>query len=203
MNSAMWGLIAYALNGVALLMAAAPWLAGRASPVSARELRNLRNLRIAAIVLVLVVLASLLEWSLAFHGLNLALCGAALLCALKLALFCVRAQPRWLWLPTSVLGLFGVGIYTLGGAVSVAFEGRAIEVAAAEGRVCRWSMYGFVTGDSGNVLEVYRRHGVIDVPLARVVRSDVSPEDNVPPPAGLQATVDECDRKVNAVLRAG
>jgi len=196
----MWMKIVYALDGLALLMAAAPWLAVRPAAVTGRALDHVR---IAAVALALVVLASVMEWSLAYHSLNLALCGLALLCAARLAVFCLQVKQRLPWLPIGVLGLLGVLAYAVGGSLAVAFEGRVVEVAAAEGRVCRWSMYGFVTGDSGSVLEVYRRYGVVDVPLGRIVRSDVSLEDNVAPPAALQDTVGECDSKVNAVLREG
>jgi hypothetical protein len=199
----MWMKIVYVFHGLALLLATAPWLAMRRLDVTAKVVDNARG---AAAVMTVIVLASLLELSFAFRWLNLALCGLALLCAARLAVFCLQAKQRLPWLPTGVLGvlgLLGVLAYALGGSLAVAYEGRVIEVAAAEGRVCRWSMYGFVTGDSGNVLDVYRRYGVVDVPLGRIVRSDVSPETNVAPPAALQHTVGECDRKVDAALREG
>lgn len=196
----MWMKIVYAFYGLALLLAAAPWLAVRPEAFAGRALDPLR---FAAVGLALMVLASLLELSLAFHWLNLALCGIALLCAASLAVFCQQTKQRLPWLLIGWLGWLGVLAYAVGGALSVALEDRVIEVAATDGRVCHWSMYGFVTSDSGNVLEVYRRYGVVDVQLARIVRSDVSPEGNVPPPAALQDTVGECDKQVDAVLRVG
>lgn len=190
----MWALIEYLFDGMALVLAAVPWLAGRLGVVPARE-------KMASAVLAAVTAAGMLDVSLAWHPANLALCAIALFCAVRLALLAWRLPPKLLGLPLGAAGLLASAVYGVGLPLSVLLEGKVIEVAVAEGRVCRWSVYGFVTGDSGDRLDIYRRYGIVDIQLGTVVRSDPAPETNVPPPAALRQAVSQCDTKLNNEVR--
>lgn len=141
----------------------------------------------------LVAIAHALDLSFAAPVFNFlivlfALCAGGVL---VLALFGVG--PRWVGVSLGLLGVGGLLMACLWIVVTAAFDGNSPKDAAlGDGLLCRRTMYGFVTSDSGQELALYRRFLFIDHRIHDERRSDVYPGDAPPVPAGLQAAVARC-----------
>ena len=140
-----------------------------------------------------VAIAHALDLSFAAPFLNFlivlfALCAGG---ALALALFGI--QPRWLGM---LLGLLGVGAWIMGLLwilVFAVFDGDSpSDTAFDAGLLCRRTVYGFVAGDSGQTLSLYRRHALIDHRIHDERRSDIYPSDPPLPPAPVRNIVERC-----------
>jgi hypothetical protein len=110
---------------------------------------------------------------------------------LVLALFGVG--PRWLGVPLGLLGTGGWLMACLWIVVTAAFDGNSpADVKLGDDLLCRRTVYGFVAGDSGEELSIYRRTLFIDRKLYDERRSEIYPHPSPPAPAGLQRAVSHC-----------
>jgi hypothetical protein len=94
------------------------------------------------------------------------------------------------WLTCVLLGLV------------VLIEQSPATVQLNDGLICHETVYGFVTTDSGEIMDIYRRYLFIDHRLLSQVHSDPEPETNVPPPPAFAATLARCQLLVNAKRQA-
>lgn len=141
----------------------------------------------------LVAIAHTLDLSFAAPFFNFlivlfALCAGG---ALVLALFGVG--PRWVGVPLGLLGVGGLLMACLWIVVTAAFDGNSpADAELGDGLLCRRTMYGFVTSDSGQELVLYRRFLFIDHRIHYERRSDIYPAEPAPVPASMRTAVERC-----------
>jgi len=152
------------------------------------------------IFIFVIVLSAALGFSFAAHVLNVVVAIAALMLIGLLALLLFRIRPKFVAVPIGSLAIFFWFLLALGlGGVRL-FEGNsAVMVALDDGYYCQESVYGFVTSDSGEELEVYKRYLFVDYRLYHKIHSDVYPNGETPVPKDLADTVAHCQEKVNEV----
>ena len=146
----------------------------------------------------ITALAAVSGLSFAAHTVNVAALIAAYGSAGALVLLLFRIRPRFAGIAAGCLGLgcwllvsllsVGLGIMSGNSPATVALDDKLI---------CRETVYGFVTSDSGEELDIYRRYLFIDYRLYHQIHSDVDPTVTTPVPAKLSPLVDQCQVKIN------
>jgi hypothetical protein len=137
------------------------------------------------------------------HMLNVAVVIGALIAVGALALSVFRIRPRWAGILGGCLAFCGWALLLLYfGGVALFNGNSAVTVRLDNGALCRETVYGFVTGDSGEELEVYKRYLFIDYRLHHQIHSDVYPNTAKPMSAEMTKVVAGCQSRINAVRAA-
>lgn len=169
---------------------------------AARRAEARQYARCSAFIIVCVI-AWAANLSFAGHALNLAANIGMMACAGLLVLFTFDMRPK---LAGISLGLLAAGAWLFGLLLCLAsalFDGNSpATVRLDDGLVCRETVYGFVTSDSGEIMDIYRRYLFIDHRIYQQVHSDVTPNPPVQAPAGLRDATARCQAAVNAQRRA-
>lgn len=192
-----WALGACAGGALAALLHPLVLLALRRGDAAART-RLRHQARFSGFILC-CALARALDLSFAGHVLNLAAVAGVMVCAAFLVVFAFRMAPRTVGVAVGLLA----GSAWLGGLIFCLMMGvfggnSAATVQLDDGLVCRETVYGFVTSDSGEIMDIYRRYLFVDHRLLSQRHSDVEPEDDKPPPAAMADTLARCRMRVNA-----
>lgn len=145
----------------------------------------------------LTALSAVLGLSFAAHVLNIAaVIGACLaLGALTLLLFSIK--PGFAGVVAGCLGVICwlVLMLCIGGLTF--FSGSSpVTVTLDDKLVCRETAYGFVTSDSGEELEIYKRYLLLDYRVYHQFHSDIDPDAQTPVPAKLANMVAVCQAKI-------
>lgn len=165
---------------------------GRIDTLTAR-----RHLLLSGFVLA-VTAAAVSGFSFAGKAGNVIAVIAALISYGALALFSFRAKPNFIALPVGILSLCAWLLALLYLGVTMLFTGNSsASVALDEARYCRETVYGFVTGDSGEELEIFQRYLFIDHSLYRQTHSDVYSNEPTHAPAKFADAVSRCQTKID------
>jgi hypothetical protein len=148
-------------------------------------------------------LARALDLSVAGHIVNVAAIVGIMVCAGFLVAFAFTIRPIFVG---NTIGLLA-GVAWLVGllfcVMSALLDGNSpVTVQLDSGLICRETVYGFAAGDSGEIMDIYRRYLFIDHRLLSQMDSDVEPEQNTPPPPALADTLARCRARVNAARSA-
>lgn len=146
----------------------------------------------------ITVLAAALGLSFAAHVINVVAVIGAFFAAAALALLLFRIRPRFAGIAA---GCIGLACWLL---VSICFAGltllggnSAVAITLDDNLICRETVYGFVTSDSGEELDIYQRYLFIDHRLYHQIHSDVDPTFATPVPANLGSLVERCQVKID------
>jgi hypothetical protein len=149
--------------------------------------------------IIFCALAWMANLSFAGHALNVIAIVVVVICAGSLAMFAFGLRPTVVGLS---VGLMATGAFLLGLLFcleEVLVHGNSPATAQLDdGLVCRETVYGFVTSDSGELMEIYRRYLFIDHRIYHRIHSDIDPDNAAPPPAGIADTLARCQAAVNA-----
>lgn len=133
------------------------------------------------------------------HALNLLAILAALASSGTLVLLLFRLRRKWIGAPAGCLGTLCwvlVAVYLLGAAL---FDGNSeVMVMLDNGIVCRETVYGFVTSDSGEELEIFRRFYLVDYRLHHQIHSDVYPNVAQTVSAEMGDLILRCQHEINS-----
>lgn len=136
--------------------------------------------------------------SFSVHALNLLAIFAALATTATLVLLLFGLRQKWIGLPAGCLGTLCWGlvvVYLLGAAL---FDGNSeVMVMLDNGIVCRETVYGFVTSDSGEELEIFRRFYLVDYRLHHQIHSEVYPNATQTVPTEIGALVLRCQHEID------
>lgn len=156
-----------------------------------------------SVFILVCALARALDLSIAGHILNVAANVGVMVCAGLLVAFAFGIGPVFVGAAISLLagGAWLIGlVFCLLSAIS---DGNSpVTVQLDDGLICRETVYGFVAGDSGEVMDIYRRYLFIDYRLLSQMDSDVEPEQNRPPPPALAGTLSRCRARVKLAYSA-
>jgi len=161
-----------------------------------------RHLCLSGLV-VAIAAAAASGFSLAGHAANVMAIALALIAAGVQVLYSIDSRPRILG---AVIGLVaGVAwlLALLFCAMSLAFGNSPVTVALGDGLYCSETVYGFVTGDSGEETDLYQRYLVIDHKVYHQVHSDIYPNEPQPERARFATALARCQAGVNLVYAAG
>lgn len=147
---------------------------------------------------ILIALSAALGFSFSVHLLNIFAAFTALIFIGALALLAFRIKPKFAAISVGSVAIFAWLLLALCMAAVMLFDGNsAVTVALEDGQYCEETVYGFVTGDSGEELAIYQRYLFIDQRVYHGVHSDVYPNHVTPVPTGLANTVARCQAKIN------
>jgi hypothetical protein len=183
-----------------------PWLVmRRAAADGDAALRALARQRLALSAFVLAVAgAAALHLSFTAPVCNFLVGLAAVIGSAVLVMFTFLIRPAWLGMSSGILGvcawLMGCLFFGLG----ALFEGNSpVDVELGNGLHCRATVYGFVTGDSGDEFEIYRRFLLIDYRVYHERDSAIYPKFPLPAPSGWGEAIRRCKVLVNQQREAG
>ena len=132
------------------------------------------------------------------HALNLLAILAALASSGTLVLLLLRLRQKWIGLPAGCLGTLCwvlVVAYHLG---AVLFDGHSeVMVMLDNGIVCQETVYGFVTSDSGEELEIFRRFYLVDYRMHHQIHSDVYPNASQTVTPEIGDLILRCQHEIN------
>jgi hypothetical protein len=152
-----------------------------------------RSLLVPGGIVAAVASAHALDLSFSLPVLNFLAVLAAMLAGGALALLSFGMGPRWLGIPLGLLGSGGWLVACSWIVATAVFDGNdPVDTELGDGLLCRRAGYGFVTGDSGQELALYRRVLIVDRRIHDEQRSDVYPASPEPPPAGLRDALARC-----------
>jgi len=156
-----------------------------------------RNLALVCCVS-LVALSAYAGLSFSVHLLNLAATVCALFSVGLLALPAFDIRPKFVGIVVGCCAFFLWLLLTLGLGAIALFEGNAaLIVALGDGQYCEESVYGFVTGDSGEELTIYQRYLFIDHQVYRQIHSEIYPNAAPPNTARWRDAAARCQTKIN------
>jgi hypothetical protein len=152
----------------------------------------------------LTALAAAMGLSFAMHAINFVLVMGAVMGGGALALLVFRIRPKFVGIAVGSLAVGCWSLLALGfGALALFGESSPLEVTLDDGQVCRESVYGFAAGDSGEILDIYKRYVLIDYRLYHQVHSEVYPDTAPAVPEKLLDVVPECQTRINKARSAG
>jgi hypothetical protein len=139
-----------------------------------------------------------LGFSFSVHLLNILATFTALIFIGALALLAFRIKAKFVAISVGSVAVFAWLLLALGmGAVMLLDGNSAVTVALEDGQYCEETVYGFVTGDSGEELAIYRRYLFIDQRIYHGVHSDVYPNDVTRVSTSLASLLARCQAKIN------
>nr|WP_314546017.1 hypothetical protein [uncultured Massilia sp.] len=185
------------LGGVVATAALCPCLAWLKPGSSTADKAMLRHALGLALLVCVIAAGARTGWTFFHHGANVVAVCAAFGAAALLALFVFSMRPRWVALSLGglcvVAWLFAVLLTFL---VS-AFEGNSAAVAdLGGGMYCRVSVYGSAAADSGEDIELFERHGLLDYLRISIRQSAVHPEGDAALGPGLMELATFCRARV-------
>lgn len=191
-----------ALFAVGILAALlSPCLQLRAARLdAARAVTARRHLCLSGVVAA-VAAAAASGFSIAGHTGNVMAIAAALIAGGVLVLYAFGSRPRILGVATGIVAGIAWLLMLLFCGMSLIVDNSPVTVALGDGLYCGETAYGFVTGDSGEEVNLYQRYLFIDHTVYHQLHSDIYP--NEAPPARLAATLARCQAGFNLARAAG
>ncbi|QJE02217.1 hypothetical protein HH212_21150 [Massilia forsythiae] len=186
----------------ALVALCAPWLLMRQREPGGAAWRAARAHLGASMLVAAAVLCAWQGWSLADRMANLGALWLAWIASGFVALLPFSLRPRLLGAGAGILCACVWLLASLWLVLTLLFDGNSTaEADLGDGLHCRQSMYGFVTGDSGTDVALFRRYAFIDHDVLKLRQSDVYPESVQPAPAAWHGALQRCHRLIDQQRR--
>lgn len=150
-----------------------------------------RHLCLSGLVAI-VAAAAASGFSFAGHAGNVAAIAVALIAGGVLVLYSFGSVPQILGVATGLVAGIAWLLALFGCAMGLAFSNSPVTVALGDGLYCSETVYGFVTGDSGEETDLYQRYLVIDHKVYHQVHSDIYPNESQPERARFAAALASC-----------
>lgn len=148
------------------------------------------------------VLAVAATWasglSFAWHAVNFVAVSAALIAFGALALFSFHIRPKFVAVPVGIISCCTSLLMLLYAGATTIFSGNTpATVALGDSQYCRETVYGFVTSDSGEELEIFQRYLFIDRSIFLQIHSDAYPNEPPHASADLAEVLTRCQLQIN------
>lgn len=180
-----------------LIALCSPFLLLRAAKHNAGDAVRARRYLACSGIVIAITVGSLLGLSFSGRAGNVVAVVIALYCGVALALYSFRLRPKLLAVPVGVMSMIGWLMLTLFLCIDTLFSGNStVAIELGDGLHCRESVYGFVTSDSGEEMDVFKRYVFIDHKLYHEARSAIYPIHPTYRPAALQDAIRRCEAAV-------
>lgn len=161
-----------------------------------------RHLCLSGLVVAIAV-AAVSGFSFAGHAANIMAIALALIAAGVLVLYSFGTLPGIVGIATGLVAGAAWLLALLFCAMSLAFGNSPVTVALGDGLYCSETVYGFVTGDSGEETDLYQRYLIIDHTVYHQIHSDIYPNEPQPERARFASELARCQAGINLVYAAG
>jgi hypothetical protein len=185
------------LGSVAAAAALCPCLAWLKPGSSTADKAMVRGALGLALLAAVVAAGAATGWTFSRHRANVVAVFAAFGAAALPTLFVFTMRPRFLALALGGLCVMAWVSAALLALLVGAFEGNSAAVAdLGGGMVCRVSVYGSAAADSGEDIELFERHWLLDYRRAWIRQSAVHPEDDAALGPGMSELAVLCRARV-------
>ncbi len=154
-------------------------------------------------IVVAVAVSAAFGLSFSNHAYNVLATILAVICGGAIAALSFQLRPSLLGVTVGVLSTLGWLLVLAVFALGLMFDGNSTATAELEnGSHCRETAYGFVTGDSGTKLEVFRRYFFIDRQIGQQVNSDIYPEETRENSEDVADSINRCKISIKKMRSA-